>query len=1392
MTARPRNPFPARGTMSMEEHVRDADILDTEITGPTVRLRAVARLTGLVERYLDEAAARARNSGQAVFLHGEHGSGKTHAIRYALGQTAGRARETGALRLYVKAQDDDFVAVYRRLMSQVGRDRLRELSQRFRGVLAVEQLGARSGTGTEPGLLAAVLDDPDRLSLLYDELLVEPGSVLEAEAGELERVSGNGEEFQRALAALLEPANEEAAYAWFTGRELDPADEERLGVAGPLDDPDRCRYGLQLLTALCTRVGWPIIIIIDQCERPVLGRPANLGLLHSLVERIPQEAGMLVLAGSTAAWQALPDDLRQRFGGSHVDTSVITPGEAGKVLAAYVGNASGVAGFQVAAVNDLLRVSGGNIRILLQLAYRVVEAARAEGGLRLMVGTDLVREVVGAAFITLADVELAVEAWLLDERAAYVRDWRGDGVVADFAVLSDVGPQLLIEVKGPVYTIAQAARLSERFKLLEQARERGWPARVLLIVAGYASPAALSALRRVAHEVVVFAGVHSLDRLRGQARGLEASSLRLGPRAAPYRGLAPFREEDAGIFYGRENEVAALVDRLAERDAGPLIVTGASGAGKSSLLRAGLLSALAGGALGADVARWPQILITPGRTPLSELAVHLSVLSGLDAPTVRQTLLARPQDARLLASQALAADTARRRVPVGELGLILVIDQFEELFTMAEEAERAATVTALHAIATGPGKAHVIISVRADFIDRCADHPELVTALGEGLFVLGPMREIDLRAAIEGPARAAGLAVEPGLVEAILADLRTSSGTYAAGALPLLAMAMFTVWEGRENGRLTVQAYRRSGGVAAGVAQRAEEVLDSLTPEERTTARELFRQLVTVTREGVPMRRVVRRAEVLGDGDFKVVMAFSDARLITLDEETVQISHEILLQTWPRLRAWLAADREQLLRFHQLLDAAAEWEGSGRDPAFLYRGTQLGTVLHDREHVESGEVPGTAKAFVDASMRAHRRGARLRNLIMIALIVLSVVATGSAVVALQESRVAGEQRAEATSRLLAERSASFATDPRLSALLAVAAWRTSPTQEARVSLESVLTRPVTEPSVSARSPVSALAFSPDGRTFVTGTTEGVIRLWDVSTRVSAGSALTDAAGDVSSMAFSPDGSWIAAARGDEVLWWRLKAGQVDRASRTARTLSSAAAHAVAFSPDGRLLAAAGQDGSVHVWDPATGRPSLRLSGSGSPLQSLSFSPDGRMLAGADASGDVSLWDMSGETPRLTRFSGRMDSVLALAFSPDGKALATAGLDGTVWLWDVATSWLLGPPFTGHTAGIETVAFSSDGRTLATGSRDRTVRLWDVVSHRQVGRTLTGFTDSVTSVTYLPDGKTLAAASLDGTVRFWTVPPVTDPVRSACVIADREFTQQEWATYVPDLPYRKVC
>ncbi|MCP9955066.1 hypothetical protein LUX33_46385 [Actinomadura madurae] len=347
----------------------------------------------------------------------------------------------------------------------------------------------------------------------------------------------------------------------------------------------------------------------------------------------------------------------------------------------------------------------------------------------------------------------------------------------------------------------------------------------------------------------------------------------------PYRGLVAFTEADAGVFYGRETVTAQLVARLAQRltGAGPLVVTGASGAGKSSLLRAGLLPAAGRGELSEAARQWPRhVLDRPTGSPLERLAILVAGLAGLDAPGVLRSLTREPGQAHLLVRQALDADARRRGLSgpaVTGSRLILAVDQFEELFTLdvpderreRAEVERDAFITALHAAASAPAgpdgasAALVVIAVRGDFIDRCAQHPLLAAALQDGPFVVGPMAEADLRRAITGPADVAGLSIEPGLIDTILSPLRSPAGGYDAGALPLLSQAMLTIWEHREDDRLTGRGYALTGGVTQAVATSAEAAYADLDPGRRRLARHVFHRLTAVSRDG-PARPAHRPA----------------------------------------------------------------------------------------------------------------------------------------------------------------------------------------------------------------------------------------------------------------------------------------------------------------------------------------------------------------------------------------------------------------------------------------------------------------------------------------------------------------------------------------------------
>jgi Novel STAND NTPase 1 len=355
----------------------------------------------------------------------------------------------------------------------------------------------------------------------------------------------------------------------------------------------------------------------------------------------------------------------------------------------------------------------------------------------------------------------------------------------------------------------------------------------------------------------------------------------------PYMGLLPFEERDSPVFYGRTELAGQLVRRLAERlgTGGILLVIGASGAGKSSLLRAGMIPRLAAGALGPGSQRWPRRLIRPTSSPLGELAITLADLAGVDSLSVFKSLLAAPDEVPLLVKQvvrtATGQDPSIRRViaddaaAVASPRLVLVIDQFEELFTAGEDkdtsrAEREAFVAALHAAATVPVDpggipgALVVAAVRADFMDRVIAYPPLAAAVDAGPFAVGAMSEAELRQAITGPAAEAGLAVETALVESVISDLRNggADGDLGSGVLPLVSQAMAATWERRESNKLTLRVYQRTGGVANAVNNAAQAAYDTLTSEQQEAARLVFTRLTVITPSGQLAVRRCRRSDL--------------------------------------------------------------------------------------------------------------------------------------------------------------------------------------------------------------------------------------------------------------------------------------------------------------------------------------------------------------------------------------------------------------------------------------------------------------------------------------------------------------------------------------------------
>jgi WD40 repeat protein/transcriptional regulator with XRE-family HTH domain len=900
-----------------------------------------------------------------------------------------------------------------------------------------------------------------------------------------------------------------------------------------------------------------------------------------------------------------------------------------------------------------------------------------------------------------------------------------------------------------------------------------------------------------------------LAAMRGQAGpGAEAAARGGDPLWAgcPYLGLMPFEEKDARLFYGRADLVGQLVRRLSERldGTGLLLVAGESGAGKSSLLRAGLMPRLAADGLGRGSQQWPRRMIRPTASPLRELAMQLADLADTDPVSVYRSLLAAPDEAPMLIERAVKATTGRSAQQATAAAadaaaaapprLVLVVDQLEELFTEGDDAyqvEREAFVAALHAAAgwAEPQKiprALVVAAVRADFLGRLIADPTLQTWVDAGLFTVGPMSEAELRLAVAGPAAEAGLAVEPAVVEAVIAELREGTGgRLGTGVLPLMSQAMAATWEYREGSELTLRGYRRAGGVADAVNRSAQAAYDTLTSPQMDAARLVFTQLTVITPEGQIARRRCRRAdlrspsaEVAAETD-AVIDIFSAQRLLVLGEDSVEISHDVLLQAWKQLRDWLSDDQLDRALYSQLVTDAATWDENGRDSAYLYRPGRLATIDAAVARWRGAparypHLPATSEAFLGAAHHAARHATGRRRGVIASLLALTVIAVSAAGLALHDAASASSQAAKASrqhdialSRQLAAESLTVdSTSPLTARRLAVAAWRVFPTDQAGSVMASELMEQQQEgilPGDPSNGGVQAVAFSPDRELLAAALGNGYVQLWNAVTGQPVGAPLlasTYPQSEVGGVAFSPDGKLLASAGDDgSVRLWNPATGRPVGAPILASTGAAGYVHGVAFSPDSTLLASADGDGTVRLWNPATRRQvgaPLRCVGN---VVAVAFSPDGTLLAAADTDG-VRLWNPSTGQPVGAPLVAATSSVTGMAFSPDGKLLATADTDGTVRLWDLATRRVVGAPLLASTSpdgSVSGVAFSPDGRLLASADSDGTVRLWNPATGQPVGAPLlasTGPAAGPDGVAFSPDGRLLASADGDGTVRLW--------------------------------------
>jgi WD40 repeat protein/energy-coupling factor transporter ATP-binding protein EcfA2 len=874
-------------------------------------------------------------------------------------------------------------------------------------------------------------------------------------------------------------------------------------------------------------------------------------------------------------------------------------------------------------------------------------------------------------------------------------------------------------------------------------------------------------------------GAQAFQSLVNAVKGVPwgAPAIEPSPSVCPYRGLQTFDEEHAEFFFGRDGDVQRLVEKL--KGGRFLAVLGPSGSGKSSVVLAGLLPALRRGEVSGSET-WAIQTLKPGPDPLTVLAAQLTQLSPGEG--MARTLDQMGQDQRTLHLATALAVGAKPNLEY----VLWVVDQFEEVFSLCRDEQQRKMFLAnlLYAGSVPEGRSVVVLTLRADFYPKCAVHPDLSARIAAHQFLVSPLDNEGLRRAIEEPAHLVGLQFEPGLVETILQDV---SGR--PGALPLLEHSLLELWERRRGTMLTLEGYRESGGVQGALAKRAEAVYDSFTPEQRAIVRRL---LLRLTQPGEGTEDTRRRAAIEelvtrpGEGDAVegVVRSMSDARLLTAgaDEQTgeqfVDVSHEALLKSWPRLRAWIDEDRAGLRVLRRITEASQEWQRSSRDEDLLYRGTRLAEAL-DWQSKSGASLNAAERDFLTASATLREQGRkeaeerrekellaaqqlaaarrRTRNLYVGTAVILVIGLLGGAL-ALVQKTAADRSRKVAKADELATAALSSG-DPELAVLLAAQAVATAHTPPAVDALRRALAESHLRASIQV-APIGAdgepvfvrsAALSLDGGHLATAADDGQLRIWDMSQKPpKLVQTLVGHTGPISSVAYSPTdpNQLVSASEDGSAIVWDLKSGRPIHPLQADNQIYDAE-----FSPKGNLVVTAGSDRRARVWDVSTGTLIAMLPRQDAVLWGATFDPaNPEVVALASADHTAMAWNWyTGQI--VTTFAGHTNVVRSVAFSPDGRLLLTGSADNTARVWDVATGEPTATLF-GHTGGVFGTAFSPDGHLVATASADESIRLWDPVTGQEL-RVLRGHRAGVRSVSFIHEGSLLVTASEDGTARTWS-------------------------------------